>query len=98
MTELSQEEWKKAELMFGELFLKEGYDTETSTALAFFVTQTIQNVEPIYIKMTEKLSGDPKSEFRDAELYEVMVTIHMLFQNYDNIRTGHKMLMYESPD
>jgi hypothetical protein len=93
--QLSLEDWKRAESIFHQLFRKEGYDAETSANLAFYLAQTLWNAEPIYKRLLAKIASGEEAVFTDGEHEEIMIQIHSLFQNHDNLSTGHKMLMYE---
>ncbi|MCC6329099.1 MAG: hypothetical protein IT174_11320 [Acidobacteria bacterium] len=96
MRELSLDEWKTAELILATLFKDRGYELEESTMMAFYVVQTIQNGEPLYLELRAKVLDSRGSELNNAQAEEILGHVHMLLQNYENVRTAHKMLMYDS--
>ena len=52
-----------------------------------------QNIDLLWTRLGE-INGKSFASLSSDEKEEFMIAVHMLFQNHDNMRSGHDILMY----
>lgn len=93
---IEDKDWLKLERFFVHLFLQEGYNHQCSERLGFYIRQNLQNALPL-INTAKNFLESNNFELINSELEEMMIQVHMLLSNYDNLETAHKILKsYES--
>ncbi len=95
MKPLSIEDWRRVERSLGDLFLKDGYNSEVSIALAYIAIQTLQNAEILFLSLPRLLEGN-LIDLAKEETEQLLLSIHMVFGEHNNLREGERLLMRET--